>query len=205
VVSTRTAFIGASLGSGIDIVADDIPRERGGRPDSWAGRDAELEAASNPFARVVRAHLKALETRRDEGARQAWKLRLVRGLYERGFDAEDVRKLFRLIAWLLELPPARNDPFWEAIQVYQQERGMPFITTPERAGYRRAMLQSIEGHLRLKFQEQAEALPAEIRQIYEPERLRAIYLAIVTANSPEEIRRVHAAPVPPTSSPAEGA
>jgi hypothetical protein len=103
---------------------------------AWAGRDAELEAASNPFAKVVLAHLKALETRRDEGARQAWKLRLVRGLYEHGFDAEDVRKLFRLIDWLLELPPARNDQFWEEIQAYQQERVMPFVTTPERYGYR---------------------------------------------------------------------
>jgi hypothetical protein len=52
----------------------------------WAGREAVLEADPNPFARVVLAHLTALQTRRDAPARQTWKLRLVRGLYEGGFS-----------------------------------------------------------------------------------------------------------------------
>jgi hypothetical protein len=65
-----------------------------------------LEADANPFAKVVLAHLKALETRSDPGERRAWKFRLVRGLYERGFKAEDVRQLFRLIDWLMDLPPS---------------------------------------------------------------------------------------------------
>jgi hypothetical protein len=60
----------------------------------WTGRAAALEADANPFAKVVLAHLAALQTRRDAPARQAWKFRLVRGLYEGGFSPEDVRKLF---------------------------------------------------------------------------------------------------------------
>jgi hypothetical protein len=170
----------------------------------WAGRDAELEAEGNPFARVVLAHLKAMETRRDEEARLVWKLRLVRGPYERGLDAEDVRKLFRLIDWLLELPQALEEKFWDEVQAYQQERTMPFITTPERVGFRRALLQVIEDQLRLKFKEHADAMLAEIRQIYEPETLRAITVAIVTANNPDEIRRVYAEAPPPASPPTEG-
>src|SRR5206468_3547057 len=95
----------------------------------YAGREAELEADRNPFAKVVLAHLKARATRGDPGERRAWKLRLVRGLYERGFSAEDVRQLFRLIDWLLELPPALDDLFWQDLESYQQERTMPFVTT----------------------------------------------------------------------------
>jgi len=33
----------------------------------------------NPFAQVVLAHLKALETRRDPATRQRWKIGLVKG------------------------------------------------------------------------------------------------------------------------------
>ena len=43
-----------------------------------------LEADPNPFAMVVLAHLKTLETRRSPADRHAWKLRLVKGLYESG-------------------------------------------------------------------------------------------------------------------------
>ena len=43
-----------------------------------------LEANPNPFAAVVLAHLKTRETRQDPEARCVWKIRLIKGLYERG-------------------------------------------------------------------------------------------------------------------------
>ena len=47
---------------------------------------AEAEEAlvqhANPFAQIVRAHLKAQATRRDPEGRYQWKTRLVRGLYD---------------------------------------------------------------------------------------------------------------------------
>jgi hypothetical protein len=58
---------------------------------------AALEANPNPFAAVVLAHLKTQETRQDAAARHVWKVRLVKGLYERGLSKEDIRQLFRLI------------------------------------------------------------------------------------------------------------
>jgi hypothetical protein len=51
----------------------------------------ELLADENPFATVVLAHLKTPETRRDPVTRYSWKIQLVRGLYQRGWDAERVR------------------------------------------------------------------------------------------------------------------
>src|SRR5438270_230122 len=51
-----------------------------------AAHEAMLEASSNPFAQVVLAHLKARQTHGDPAGRHAWKVRLVRGLYERGFS-----------------------------------------------------------------------------------------------------------------------
>src|SRR5207253_1955385 len=101
----------------------------------FAGREAELEASTNPFAKVVLAHLKARETQGNPTNRHAWKLRLVRGLYERAFSAKDVRDLFRLIDWMMELPPPLREVFWKELTNIQEERRMPFITTPERVGH----------------------------------------------------------------------
>ena len=51
----------------------------------YAADEEALARHTNPFAQVVRAHLKAQETRRDPEGRCQWKTRLVRGLYERGW------------------------------------------------------------------------------------------------------------------------
>ena len=49
-------------------------------------REAELEQSANPFAAVILAQLKVLETRASPQTRWQWKLRLVKGLYERGLS-----------------------------------------------------------------------------------------------------------------------
>ena len=53
----------------------------------YAAQDEVLEKAANPFAKVVQAHLKTLQTRQDPEGRRVWKLRVVRSLYERGSAA----------------------------------------------------------------------------------------------------------------------
>ncbi len=60
----------------------------------YAPQWAVLEASSNPFAVVVMAHLKALETKRDPQERQTWKMILMRRLYERGYQRQDIINLF---------------------------------------------------------------------------------------------------------------
>ncbi len=98
----------------------------------YAPKYQELEADPNPFAVVVLAHLKALETQRSPADRHAWKVRLVKGLYERGMDPEDVRQLFRFIDWVMGLPEPLEERFWDEIDAYQQEKVMPFIDIAER-------------------------------------------------------------------------
>ncbi|MGB8703313.1 MAG: hypothetical protein WCD18_28180, partial [Thermosynechococcaceae cyanobacterium] len=49
----------------------------------------ELEASQNPFATVAMAHLKTIETRPDDHERKGWKLRLIRGLYDKGYSRQD--------------------------------------------------------------------------------------------------------------------
>ncbi len=156
----------------------------------FAAHEAELEASSNPFSKVVLAHLKALQTRNNPADRHVWKLRLVRGLYERGFSAQDVRELFRLIDWMMELPQALKTVFWQDVETFQEERRMPFISTPEWVGVQRGIRRSIESVLKLKFGEEGPKLMPELKDIYDEERLLAILNGICTANTLEEVRRL---------------
>lgn len=158
----------------------------------FAAHEALLEASDNPFAKVVLAYLKARATRDNPGDRHAWKLRLVRGLYEHGFSARDVRELFRIIDWMMELPPALDSLFWQDVAKIQEERQMPFITTPERVGRREGLWQGIEWALEVKFGPEGIKLMPEIRTILDLEKLHAIGEAIKSAATPEDVRRVWA-------------
>ncbi len=66
---------------------------------------AILEMSDNPLAVVVAAHLYALQTRHDPAQRLAYKRRLFASLYDRPFDRNTLRQAFRLMDWLLRLPP----------------------------------------------------------------------------------------------------
>ncbi|MGH9845789.1 MAG: cytosolic protein, partial [Blastocatellia bacterium] len=65
---------------------------------------AELEKSDNPFAIVVMAHLRAMETRRDPRRRLNWKVTLTRMLYRRGYSKRDVVDLMRFLDWVMALP-----------------------------------------------------------------------------------------------------
>ena len=156
----------------------------------FAPQEAELEASSNPFAKVVLAHLKARETHDDPANRHVWKVRLVRGLYERGFTARDVRELFRLIDWLMELPPALEERFGEEIERMQEEKRMPYVTSIERVALRRGLREGIEAMLELRFGEEGLKYMPEIQAIHEEEKLRVILRAARTADKLEDVRQL---------------
>jgi Domain of unknown function (DUF4351) len=93
-----------------------------------------LEQSRNPFAWVVMAQLKLQETKQDKVSRKMWKLRLIRGLYESGYNKIDVVNLFHFIDWILTLPKPLENEFWQELKAYEEERKMPYITSVERIG-----------------------------------------------------------------------
>ena len=70
-----------------------------------------MEASDNPFAKIVLAHLKTIQTRETPGERRDWKLRIAQGLHECGFADEDVQELLKLVDWLMELSKPLEDDF----------------------------------------------------------------------------------------------
>jgi hypothetical protein len=154
------------------------------------------KASANPFAQVVLAHLKTRETHNNPADRHAWKLRLVRNLYDRGFTAGDVRELFRVIDWLMELPPPLAKVFWQDLDKIQEERRMPYVTSIERLARCEGLCMGIESVLRIRFGEEGLQLMPEIREVYEEKILRAVLTALETAGGPDEVRHLWAPKAP---------
>jgi hypothetical protein len=162
----------------------------------YAARRAELEESDNPFAIVVLAHLDTQETRHDPGERKGRKFWLVKRLRQRGWSETQVRQLFRLIDWMLELPTPLDNEFWKELKQYEEKEQMPFVTTPERFGRAEGRLEGrlegIEAVLDVRFHDVGVQLMQEIRQIHDPEQLEKILRAAKTVASPEELRKLWA-------------
>ncbi len=105
---------------------------------------AELERSENPFAMVVMAHLKVLETKRNIDQRKAWKFRLTRMLYEKGYGRQKVLDLYRFIDWVMILPEAVERIFWQELQTFEEERKMTYVSNAERFGFERGIERGIE-------------------------------------------------------------
>ena len=101
-----------------------------------------------------------------------------------------MRELFRLIDWLMELPLALENVFWQDMDQMQKERSMPFVTTPERVGIRKGLRRGIEVLLKLRFGNEGLKLMPEIQEIHEEEKLDAILKAVGTAVDLEAVRRL---------------
>jgi hypothetical protein len=171
----------------------------------YAADEAALEANPNPFAVVVLAHLKTLENAHDDEARRVSEVWLIKGLYERGFSAEQIRQFYGIIDGMMALPKPLGDLAWKEIRGFAKEKNMPFVTGAERVGReegraeglaegrqeaREAVLESIEAVLDVKVGAPGLALLPEIRQIDDLQLLRQILQAAKRAETPEAIRRL---------------
>lgn len=134
----------------------------------YRGSVAELDASPNPFAPFVLAHLKATETKGNPDGRLGWKLRIVKGLYARGMSGPEVRKLFRLIDWVLALPPPQATTFRADLEAFEKEKQMPYVTSIERMALEegRAMGRA-EGQTEGKAEGRTEGLRAGIEAVLE--------------------------------------
>jgi hypothetical protein len=105
----------------------------------WRDRIDELESSSNPFAIVVLAHLKVIETKGNVEQRKAWKFRLAKMLYERGYERQEILDLYRFVDWAMILPEALEREFWRDLQTYEEERKVTYVTNAERFGFERGI------------------------------------------------------------------
>jgi len=105
----------------------------------YKDRVGELEASRNPFGIIVVAHLKTLETRKDDHARLDWKKRLAKVLYLKGFGREDIMNLYRFLDWLMVLPKDLEIEFQEEMKTFEEGMNVAYITSAERIGIEKGM------------------------------------------------------------------
>ncbi len=105
----------------------------------WRNLSTELETSENPFAIVVLAHLKVLETKRNSDRRKTWKFSLTRGLYDKGYERQQILDLYRFIDWVMILPEAKEREFWQELQTFEEERKVTYVTHAERFGFERGI------------------------------------------------------------------
>lgn len=158
----------------------------------FRGQERSLEQSSNPVAAVVLAHLKVLQTQQQPLARQRWKLRLIKGLYERGLKAEQVRQLFRLIDWMVQLPAELESAFRSEIERFEEEKRMPYVTSIERLareeGLQEGLLQALALYLEPRFGPAGKRLVAKLRSLHDVDRLRAIVEALMSTETVADAR-----------------
>jgi hypothetical protein len=108
----------------------------------FAGRD--LAGEMNPFALITMAHLQTQRTHGAPARRFAAKWRLTRLLYERHWDKQRVLDLYKVIDWLMRLPPELDRALQVRIAQLEKERGMAWISSAERIGREDGLKEGLE-------------------------------------------------------------
>lgn len=109
----------------------------------YRARWEELEASSNPFAIVVRAYLKTLETEGNVQDRYTWKKRFLLELYQHGMKRETILAIYKFIDWIMRLPDDLETTLYEETKAIEETTAMPYITTAERIGQKKGVEQGI--------------------------------------------------------------
>jgi len=95
--------------------------------------ELKLKSSRNPFALVVRAHLKGLQTRYSAKRRLEWKIILYKTLYEENkYSEREILNLFRFLDWMFGLPEPLTLQFKQFVQNYEEQLKMPYVTSVER-------------------------------------------------------------------------
>lgn len=131
------------------VLADDNERwlPTGYRVDSWGCRLqldfrmvkllafetalASLQANTNPFAILTVAHILTKRTKKKPQDRYDAKFTLIRLLYERGWDKEEMLKFMSVIDWLMYLPAELAVKLREEVHALEEENRMRYMTSFE--------------------------------------------------------------------------
>ena len=126
----------------------------------------ELEASQNPFGTIVVAHLKTLETRKDDHARLDWKKRLAKDLYLKGYGREDIMNLYRFLDWLMVLPKDLEIEFQEEMKKFEEGMNVAYITSAERIGIEKGLQEGIEKGKQERLQEGMKLAAQTLYDLY---------------------------------------
>ncbi|WP_233271399.1 transposase [Microcystis aeruginosa] len=158
---------------------------------------SELEASSNPFAIIVMAHLKTKATTRNLPEREQWKWRLIRGLYEKEFEREQIIKLFEIIDNMMTLSSELQSSLESKIKQFEEERTMPLLSNMELRGIERGKeigvleksRDAIKTVLTVRFGQISSEIEEIIGKMTNPTILEELLKLAATTNSLAEFKQ----------------
>ncbi|WOB66566.1 hypothetical protein [Microcystis aeruginosa] len=165
--------------------------------ENWS----ELEISSNPFAIIVMAHLKTKATTGKLPEREQWKWKLIRGLYEKEFEREQIIKLFEIIDNMMTLSPELQSSLENKIKQFEEERTMPLMSNMELRGMERGKeigkeigaleksRDAIKTVLTVRFGQISSEIEEIIGKMTNPTILEELLKLAATANSIAEFKQ----------------
>ncbi|MFN7255424.1 MAG: hypothetical protein ACK5U2_09950, partial [Microcystis sp.] len=133
--------------------------------------------------------------------REQWKWRLIRGLYEKEFEREQIIKLFEIIDNMMTLSPELQSSLESKIKQFEEERTMPLISNMELRGIEQGkkigkeigVLENsrddIKTVLTVRFGQISSEIEEMIDKITNLALLKEILKSAVTANSLAEFKQ----------------
>jgi hypothetical protein len=153
----------------------------------------ELENSRNPFSIVVRAHLKALETQKSPQQRLDWKMTLYKALYEESYSDKEIMGLLVFLDWLLILPDELTRQFNEFVEQYEEANKMDYVTTWERNGIEKGILQNsrqnVADILDTRFQQVPKTLVETIQAVDDTSLLSKLFKEAILVESLENFEQ----------------
>ncbi|MDB9411298.1 hypothetical protein [Microcystis aeruginosa] len=108
-------------------------------------------------------------------------------MYEQGYQREDILNLFKFIDWLMTLPTELEKEFQQELNQYEEEKRMPYITSVERMGMEKGMIQkareSVIDDLEIRFENVPSELVNKISQIQDTSLLKNLLRQAITLDS----------------------
>ena len=162
-----------------------------------------LTAHDNPFAILTVAHILTKRTKKKPQARYDAKFKLIRMLYQRGWEKEEMIKFLGVIDWLMSLPEAFDVKLRDEVHALDEENRMRYMTSFERLAMAEGMQQGIQqgmqqgkfsGMMDMFFNMLNMRFPNFDLQgykdkimAYSDQKLTEYALRIATAKTPEEV------------------
>ncbi|MTV36691.1 DUF4351 domain-containing protein [Duganella radicis] len=110
----------------------------------YAGRIDALMASDNPIAWVALAHLRTRQTRHKPSERYAAKLQLTGLLFKHRWSRKRILILFKVINWMMVLPPSYQERYWQAASELGKEDKMELMNQLEQMLFDNGMEKGME-------------------------------------------------------------
>ncbi len=150
---------------------------------------------------MAMAHLKTKATTGKLPEREQWKWKLIRGLYEKEFEREQIIKLFEIIDNMMTLSPELQSSLENKIKQFEEERTMPLMSNMELRGMERGKeigkeigaleksRDAIKTVLTVRFGQISSEIEEIIGKMTNPTILEELLKLAATANSIAEFKQ----------------